>query len=300
MNQRRNRNIRARRRHGRRGYILIVTLFIIAMVGILTVGLARHSMNMAISAVNSESDLQTRWGTASCQRFAIENQQELLSEQIWNEQTNSWVAHPVARSTCEFNFGKQLYLVRLDDESSKLSLNHAIANGSRQKVTGLVRKFARNNLAVALRPLDDTKSRGPTEQPFESWGQVFTSTGSTAISPDLIRDGSEELTCWSRQLNFATASDEVLYEATKLLVGGSIARQITDLREKQPELNLEATLRQTNATEVQVGDLRNLLTNRSRTQSVWVTANSPTSTRDTLTIREEFTDTLSRLHSFTW
>ncbi len=294
-------NLKMRKSTQRSGYVLVVTLLIIAMVSILTVGLARHSMNMAVASITMQDELQSRWGSASCQRFALRHQRVLLAQRSWNEETKSWDLEPIPRSACGIQLGDQMFAVRLDDESAKLSVNHLAEYSSRAKTASVVRELAdTREFRVELRPLADSKRRGPTEQAYECWGQVFASDGESGTDPSVIRDVTGELTCWSDKLNYQTASDEVLLESVKLLVGGAIARRILELRESGELKKLNSISPEIGATESQTRALAAHLTNRSTAQSVWVEAISQRRHVHTLTIREEFTSSISRYYSFTW
>ena len=58
-------------RRDRKGVLLLVVVACILIAGLAMVGIARQSLRMATAAVNSESELQQRWGVISLQRTLL-------------------------------------------------------------------------------------------------------------------------------------------------------------------------------------------------------------------------------------
>lgn len=290
-----------RRRRQRKGYVLVMTLLIIAMVAILTVGLARFSMNKAVDSIAAESDLQTRWGTTSCQRFALANARKILNPQVWDDESEEWSSEPVRSSNVSIRLTDQVFQVVLADESAKLDLNFVAEFASQEKTKELVRKFAKaENVTIRLRPLSKQKQRGPTEHQFGCWGQVFESDVQPDIFPGDILIATEDLTCWSQKLNYRNASDEVLFETCKLAAGASIARRVVQERGSNEQTGLDDMMSSIGASERQKQALRVALAEQSRAQSIWVRAVANGQPRYSLIVRERFTSSLSRIYSFAW
>ncbi len=282
------------------GYVLVTTLLIIAMAGILTVGLARHSMNLAVASMQEELELQDRWGMLSCQRFAFGASGRLMRKEQYDRQTGTIVVRHKDRTTCTVLLGDHEFRIRLDDESAKLDINHLFKNAKRKTTQSIIRKYCPDrSLAIKLSPLNRALRRKPTEDSFEAWGQVFTPTSAEVGFGAAIHGASDRLTCWSRHLNFGNCSDEVLFESARVMVGSNIAKQLVGNR-SQGISDVKEAVEQTQATGDQQTELKRYLRDHSTAQSVWVQSTSGTQSRHYLSIRESVTGTLSRFYSFSW
>ena len=287
-------------RSNRDGYILLTTILIIAMVSILTVGLARQSMNMAIAARSSQHQLQEKWGASSCQRVALASQGALLNPRVWDADQQTWTVAPIANSASSFELGEMRFNIRLSDESAKLNMNQVYAQQGKQKTSQLVQKFSRTeSLVVNLKELISANQRGSAEDRFESWGQVFEVRNGQLELSDL-RDATDSLTCWGSQLNYRTASEPVLVETCKPIIGASMTQRLLGILKSDDASEWESQLLAAGAKSDRVQDLSEVLTGRSGTQSVWVESVLNLRRRNWLTVRERIAQSLHRIHSFSW
>ena len=284
----------------RSGYILLTTLFIIVMVCMLTIGLARYSMNVASAANSSRRDLQEKWGAASCQRFAIANQSTLLNERVWDDEGEQWRLRPLPRSNVSFELGDVRFDVKLEDESAKLNLNRMFEESGREKTTRLAKRFATQSpLKINLKPLKDRQQRGPIEGAFESWEQVFDSSLPN-FRPNNLLVAANKLTCWGSQLNYRSADETVVVETCKPLIGSVLTQELIEILNSDDTSQWQQSLLTAGAKDEQVQELSSILTARSRTQSVWVEALQENRYRAWLVVREEVAGSVYRFHSFTW
>jgi type II secretory pathway pseudopilin PulG len=290
---------RCKNRYVRRnpqGFILLTTLLIIAMVGLLTVGLSRHSLNLAVAARTSEKELQQKWGAASCQRFAM-GTSSLLSEQVWDDASSQWKTIPVPRSANTVQLGESLFTVVIEDESGKFNINRSLDTRGRQATASLVRRFARNRngMVVQLRTLQ--RGRGPMEDQVESWAQVF-QMPSGSDTHFALPQVTQELTCWGQQLNYKTATPEVFVETVNPLIGAILTQKLQKILSGEEAGDWETELAAAGANAQQINAVKPLLVASSRTQAVWV--ESAESNRIWLTISEEISSSIRRIHSFNW
>jgi len=272
----------------------MTTLLIIAMAGILTVGIARNSMNLAVASLEAEQDLQDRWGAISCQRIGFSEGARMvrLSSEISDR--------PTKDSTCEILLNRQWFQVRFEDESAKLDVNTLFENTNRKNAISVIRKFQPNrSLTIKLSPLRESQRRKPTEDAFEAWGQVFVASNGNHDYPAAIRQLSQHLTCWSRRLNYQNCSDRALFESTKPAVGSIIANQLVNNR-KRGARSAQLAIEQTQATGQQQTRLKEMLSDSSTAKSVWISSVSRTRQRHFFTVRESVTGTLSRYYSWSW
>lgn len=282
----------------RRGYLLVATLFVIALVSIMTVGFARLSMNHAISTIDAERNLQSKWGAASCERFAFANQALLLSEPVWNEQENRIGRQPIARSYCNVSLGDQSFLIRLDDESAKLNVNLIVRETNSVGVKTAIRKVATiNRLQLNPRPTPE-QFLSASGHPFDSLGQVYSFTENQLFdAPESLFQASESVTCWGANVNYLSASDDVIYETAKALVGATNASKLQRARRRSQIPQIIDSLA-VDATRLE--KTRRAFRPQSSAQSIWIINKSPTFTRHTLSVREKRTRTIIRHRSFAW
>lgn len=285
----------------RKGYVLLTTLLIIAMTTVLTVGLVRHSMNLAVASIETEERLQEKWGLASCSRFAAYKQNELLNRKVWDSKEGRWDFLPVKSSSAEFDLGSQSYFVLIEDESAKLNVNLFYQSAGRKNTISIIRELADSDgIQVKLSPLSPAQSRGAIEDAFECWSQVFQQEGMEPPASRL-RDVTRNLTCWGSGLNFKTADKIVLTESLNPILGAAKATKlIRALQGSDPIADWRQELIALEATDAQKQEVGKLLVERSTCQSVWVSCFSKQRQSDRLMVQEQVANSLVRKHAFTW
>lgn len=285
----------------REGYVLILTLFIIAMVGIFSVSAARFSLNKGVDATLAQSRAQAQWGVASCQRMALENSSRLLSASVWDEDQEQFVRKSLPAVSFGIELGGQQVEVLLSDESSKLDLNRASSSVTLPKVKSIARELLSDSsvFTIKLRPMAESRTRSVAEAPLGSWGQVLVHQKSGQQGKFLVAN-TRRMTLWGRQVNIKTAPDDVLYQACKLEVGANIANEIVANREEDPTLDSRQLVTSTQANENQSSRLNEILTDSSRAQAVWISLSENSKTSYFLSVREYFSGSLSRIYSFKW
>ena len=107
------------RRHSRqrRGYVLLMTVSIIAIVGLLLIAIANHSLTNVTDAKRLRRDIQRKWALASCQRFSTDNVKQFL-EQV--DADGRPIQIPQVSFTVQLN--DIAFDVLVSDESSKLDI----------------------------------------------------------------------------------------------------------------------------------------------------------------------------------
>ncbi len=270
----------------------MMTLFVIAMVAMILAAISTRSVAEATAAVRAEQNLQRKWATASCQRVAIENARDLL--------TGSPSGEPAPKKSVSCNVALSGLRIELhvDDESSKLNLNLPFRSAGEQKTRELMRKFAPPELAIQLRPLDENL-QSVTNDPFESWGQVFSGDNRNDF-PMLLMDASSDLSLWSRNVNIRTADHEVIFESARQAAGTIIAGRVVSELKNDPEATIDSLIGSASPTAAQSEALRKLFTEASGSQSLWIVIRDGKSVSRQLTVREYYSDNIHRTHNFTW
>ena len=287
-------------RHHRDGYVLLTTVLIIAMVSILTVGLVRQSMNMAMAARESQRNLQEKWGAASCHRFTLAKQNELLNLRVWNADLQAWTSEPISQSESSFVLGGMHFNVQMADESAKLNLNQIYRELGRQQTAQLARRFVgHGNLKVDLKPMDDRHRRGAAEDKFESWGQVFAvRDGQKSIVE--LKDATTKMTCWGNQLNYIVADESVITETCKPIIGAALTQKLVKALKSENTSDWESELLASGGKNEQIKSLKQVISTQSDTHSVWVHTESGKRSQTWLVVHEKLTQSVHRVHSFIW
>jgi hypothetical protein len=259
----------------RAGYVLVLTLGLLALATISLAGFARYSLSCASSAKDAADELQRRWGLYSVRRELFERAAQIIDSQVVPGQENAppW-PKPSHRST-SFQLGKHEFSITLADEDAKVNVNAIYARQTERTIPTIRRlsQAARaNDLVVRLAP-----QRG-TGKPFGSWGQVFDLT--RALSPnggvaDRLTRLSDNLTCWgSGRLNLRRASDEAVREIASLALPANKVGELLELRQHWSGQSVEELLRQLDLRRPQLQASGRLVDCESRHYSMWVTLNN--------------------------
>lgn len=279
------------------GFVLIMTLFVLAIVGLLLISLANHSMVTATDAKKLRRETERKWSQASCQRFALHHIDEFLQSPEESENQR-----PLRDNQFTIRLQDTDYRVSISDESARLDVNLVYENSSRVKAAQVIRRMlpANTALQVRLRP-NMIDNQDAITRPFEGWGQVFVFNGREMHAiPSEMANATNQLTCWSQKLNIRTCDDTALLESAKLVVGGSVANQLVSARRESPNATVQQLLQSTGATKSQKESLLSLLSDRSWCQSITVGAHRPGYNRTTQLYRRYYTSSIFRIQSYRW
>ena len=279
-----------RRLRRRRGFILVTTLFVLAIVGVLLTQLARYSVNEATESILVRRELERKWTMASCQRYVLGNASRFLRSE--SEQ-------PLANANSTLVLGEQQYDFFVADESAKLDLNFALGNTTELRLQKVVKDFADVRSNVKLSPLAK-EHQNIRNDAFESWGQVFKFSLEEQEPSSKVFLATQKLTCWSRQLNIKSADPKVFEIALKFVVSAADARRILEDIQESGVSRLNAIVEKNVGDQQKKRTLLNYLKTNSISHSVWIRAKSPYDTKTTLTVREGYTQDIKRTYNFSW
>jgi hypothetical protein len=253
----------------RAGYVLVLTLGIIALASITLAGLARHSMRLAANANQSAEELQRRWGLLSVRHVLLERAGEILEMQVPDEQAGTPPWPKPSWMTADFQLGDQIFSVVVADEDSKLNLN-AVYQRKRDRIRSAIRNVENANSGALpdVRPMPN-RDEGT---PFSSLGQVFDlSRTSTDQVGAMVATLGQELTCWgSGRLNVRRCSDAVLRETASLVLPAKEVGEILQERRSWGGQNVEQLLDPLGLRRPKYLAVRRLLDAGSRSYSLWV------------------------------
>jgi|GEM_PF-3229570 len=260
------RNVRRRRK----GFVLLLTLVLLAIVALLSVGIARRSLSMAEQAVSAEEDLQRRWAVLSCQRSVLLRAERIFQRRDELADQEKATARNVYRIAAKVQLGKMTLLLILADENAKVNLNVLAQQGAGEVLTFLRKLSAEAGFRVCLHP-DLRKADAKTLAAFDSWGQVFAlDEMRDADAPKNLAALTNELTCWGGgQLNVRRASDRAIERVCQKEVSPIVVKRLLEVRAAGAKTPLAAMLGQLSATEKDQSRLQELVTDKSQCYSLW-------------------------------
>jgi hypothetical protein len=261
----------------RRGYVLVMTIALIALSGLVLVGIARQGLTVAFRAVSAEEELQRRWGALSCQRALLSRAPEIFEFEVDARPTDGGGrGFDTAQLAGSWMLGGMSFRWTLADEDAKVNVNTVFALRGMQGATELVRDFARSDARMApevfLRPhRKETVAEETT--PFEGWGQVFAldRVRKGVSAPSEIAAATARITCWGGGLlNVHRASDAALNRLCGLVVGDNVTRRLQLLRQQRANMEISNMLHELGLREAERNALQQLLTDNSDYYSLWI------------------------------
>lgn len=281
--------MRPARRHPR-GYVLLLTLLLLAIAAAALAGLCRAGLQKAVQASRAQEDLQRRWGTLSCRAAMLPKARNVV------EAVPSSGAASSAEAVVRFDLGGQSMTLGFADEQAKANVNLLYATGGHDGATRAAYQIVRSSGAaarvrlkpLALEPSSDAVEPGPRDEAdgryvdlevgprFQSWGQVF-----SEASPDqlLRRRGTlpsvtSNLTCWGDgMLNARRASREAVLAVCDRVLSPAQVTKLLAARDKDPaDFDLWETLDAMELKEGDAADVQRVLTDASTCYSLWVVA----------------------------
>ena len=141
------------------GFALLLTLFLVVIVGIALAGLARWSMLGAAETKDATEELQRRWAIASCQATFLPRAPILFERAERSGSTRKQnVALRELRISCRL--ADQDYDLVLTDEQAKLNVNHLLKQTNAADAQVLVKRLLSHSLQatgdaprIQLRPV---------------------------------------------------------------------------------------------------------------------------------------------------
>jgi hypothetical protein len=286
------------RRHTRhRGYVLVLTLLLLALAATALAGVCRLSLEKAVRATRAQEDLQRRWGVTSCRAALLPKAPMVLARSVDRPGDGRGEAR------MSFRLGGQSVTLVFGDEQAKANVNLLYALDGRAGADRAVRALAQaagaTAMRVELRPArieqrdeDEAEPRHDgaeakagklrsdaeilleltVEPAFEGWGQVFRGAG----ADDLLRRRgplpavASNLTCWGDgMVNVRRASPEAITAACeRWLRPGEVAKLVA-ARDEDPDFDLWEALDALALSEDRLEAVELLLTDESTCYSLW-------------------------------
>jgi hypothetical protein len=225
-----------RRSRSRQGYVLLMTVVLIAVAGLLLAGIARQSLSLAVEAGESQGDLQRRWGEISCRQAILLRADTILKQQRQLTQKGNAADAVIgtANVSARVVLGGMTFDLLLADETAKVSLNAIYRSQDDAAVGRIVSETSQavGALPLRLRPYRSS-ANAPNAPAFDSWGQVFAldSVESNMPAAEWLEASTTELTCWGDgKLNLERATDENVKRISRLVVSDDVIGRLLELR----------------------------------------------------------------------
>lgn len=182
----------------RRGFVLLLVVMLLAICCLIFTQIALKSHSKVNQFVTGQRELADYWAVISMRRTVMPN-----ANRIWMKSVEQRT-----EPTLRIDFGSGAYLLKLENESSKLNLVRAWRDFPVQA--------ARETIGSELMMFD-----GQAQRRFEeldgrvgSWRQLST------VLDQSILDRTDQVTLWgSGRIDITQASDEVVEKAWKGLYG---------------------------------------------------------------------------------
>jgi len=285
----------------RTGFILVVTLVMIAIAGILLTGICRHSLAMSLAVHQMSERLQKRWGMASCQRAAFRLADEVLVETRRRED-GSHDVRSLATASLVVNLGGMDFDLLLADDQAKVNVNLLDANLDRETATHTLESLAEGtDVEVQLRPLVG-ESIGTDGLPYKRWEQVFSPHHMSLIDfPDRLVRASRHVTCWSAgsRLHFWAASDAAISSVAGLVLSPIEVDRLMAQRGASPSGRVSELLNQLDLSRRKRTLLEQLLVDTRSSVSVWIRTGQGTQRSASFSVRMTESD-VTRTYVATW
>lgn len=285
----------------RTGFILVVTLVMIAIAGILLTGICRHSLAMSLAVHQMTERLQKRWGMASCQRAAFRLAEEVLMETRIREDGSRDV-QPLATTSLVMNLGGVDFDLLLADDQAKVNVNLLDANLDRETTTRTLESLAAGaDVEVQLRPLVGDNI-GADGLPYKRWEQVFSPRQLSLIDfPDHLVWASRNVTCWSAgsRLHFWAASDAAISCVAGLALSPIEVDRLMAQRGASPSGGLSELLDKLDLSRRKRTMLEQLLVDTRSSVSVWIRTGQGAQRSASFSVRMTESD-VTRTYVATW
>ncbi len=298
-----------------RGYVLLLTLLLLAIAAAALAGVCRAGLQQAVQAARAQEDLQRRWGVLSCRAALLPKAPKVLAAPRPKNESPD-----VAEARISLLLGGQSVTLVFGDEQAKANVNLMYALNQRAGADRAVRELAQlsgSPILVELHPLEmestdesDSDEKAEDEaldvsfQPFfESWGQIFPAAGPDELvhrrgdSPSV----TSNLTCWSDgSLNVRRATREALTRACEPVLGPAHVAKLVSAREKDPEFDLWDTLDALNLSESRRQACDLLLTDESTCFSLWIVTRAGTREWYDLSVADVEAGRATGIRVFSW
>ncbi len=220
-----------------------MTLALIAMAGLVLVGLARYSLSISAEVARARNDVQGRWGTRTLSQCILPRAEEICELATQVEGPARSQQTPAGPLLSTVRLGEMDFRIVLDDESRKVNVNRLYVAGGTEEVYEALKELGISTHLLSLAP-SPGRVGNSRYQPFDSWGQVFALDKVPLEEPvaPWLQSTTGDVTCWGDgRIHYARASERAPLVAARA-AGPITATQLVAIRHRNPQLNLSEHL----------------------------------------------------------
>lgn len=290
-----HRRVLSHGRATRRGYVLLLTLMILALAATVLAGVCRSSLARALEARAAAEELQRRWGVISCRTTLLPEAGRLLAE------AEAVDGRSIAKVEARVELGGQTFDLTFADEQAKANVNALVRSRGRSGAEAAIRRLLRASgheqrpklLAGASRrsvrqaQLDiDDREATPDDQndddddavirPIQSLGQIF-----PGVPPERLGGAAghaaltNSITCWGDGgLHLRRASEPALREISAGLLSGADLSRVSEARADDPDADPLDILEELGLSDERLAKLEDRLAADSLCHSLWIVSSS--------------------------
>jgi hypothetical protein len=299
----------------RKGFVLLMVLVSILIVGVAMTAISRRSLQASLAAMESQRELQKRWGMVSVQRTLLPAAAGLfeVSDLKTRKKRGKQEAFPAILED-RIILGGQTFDVLLADEDAKANLNAIYDQGGERKCELTLNRLTgtSESRTVRLRPVRASESNltakrsagsesklGSAKSPtirssasnwlaLRSWGEVFDllQIGRIAGEDRHLAKMTRKITLHgSGRLNVFRASDETVLAVCNTVIQEGLAKRVLEkIRDTSlGEIGLILESSVTNAQDR--AGLQSLLGSSSSSFSIWIEATHRSTRQQRLAIQ---------------
>ncbi|MDB5325530.1 MAG: hypothetical protein JWM57_1099 [Phycisphaerales bacterium] len=251
----------SRRRHG---YVLVMTLLLLAIAAVTLAGVVAESQRRAMEAQFVAADLQRHWIGISCEKTLLKHAAELFAAA---RQTSH---QPLNQLHYSLTVGGDQITLVLSDEQAKANINMLARYLGPTLMGETVRELAGPNAGVALLPTI-TREKGvdgqeTSTQVFASYGQIF----GAAQPRHLAGKMTEQLTCWGdSKLNTRAATPASVAAVAATVLDKAECERFAKIWQKSSSSWRDA-FRDANILPDKVKVMESRVTDSSHCYALWV------------------------------
>lgn len=243
-------------RSERAGYVLPMTLLLIAIVATSMASLALKGLRATTRAAAARDDLQRRWAVISCRHAMLQMTDRLLDGAAVRERD------AVASVRTAVQLGGHRVSLVIGDEQAKVNVNalrRRLGDARTEEVLGELVRGLDNDFA-------------PVNGTCGSFSDVFDRPDPASLVGNAEEPGvAADLTCWGDgRVNIARATDAVMRAAFAGILKDAEVEKVIDIRRAQPGMPLTDVLNKL-ALDYDVRLLaQRLFTDGTHCKSVWI------------------------------
>lgn len=252
-------------RRGRRGYLLLTVLVLIAMSMLIMGRMASTSMRVAATATAQERDLRNRWAVTTMRRYCMRNAQSLVNRSA--RRLGSDDSAGTATAWRDLDLAGQRWRVIVADENGKIHLPHAIGALGVEQTRGLAEQILGGGEDAVLRsPLQP--AYGTSSQRWDQW---LDASGTQDRPARALASATRNLTLWGNgELNLATADRISVQSLWKILFGRQPPAEFEALRQQRPTPPLSQFFGAAGLRDSQIAVAEEWFGTESQCHSIWI------------------------------